>query len=74
MHDCGYWLLLLKQLKRALSSTDPALLLGHLKLIKTLFTCEGVEKRPLGKKFLALIFSNGFLFSFDDIIFQLVNT
>lgn len=26
------------------------LLAGHLKLIKTLFTCEGVDKKGLGKK------------------------
>ena len=30
---------------------DPALLLGHLKFIKTLFACEGVDKRAIGKQY-----------------------
>lgn len=28
---------------------ESPLLAGHLKLIKTLFTCEGVDKKQLGK-------------------------
>ena len=29
--------------------TDNTLLAGHLKLIKTLLTCEGVDKKVIGK-------------------------
>ena len=32
-----------------LKETDNCLLAGHLKLIKTLFTCEGVNKEEYGK-------------------------
>ena len=32
-----------------LKETDNCLLAGHLKLIKTLFTCEGVSKEEYGR-------------------------
>ena len=39
-----------------LEETDNVLLAGHLKLIKTLFTCEGVDKEESGIKFNLIIY------------------
>ena len=37
-----------------LKETDNSLLAGHLKLIKTLFTCDGVSKEEHGRSFQSL--------------------
>lgn len=50
-----------------LSDTDNSLLAGHLKLIKTLFTCEGVDKEEFGR---GLVYDllNDFLFPASKVM------
>ena len=45
LHDC----ILITPFHIQLTENEFPLLAGHLKLIKTLFTCEGVDKKGLGK-------------------------
>ena len=39
-----------------ITENEAPLLAGHLKLMKTLFTCEGVDKRRLGNKIMLVPF------------------
>lgn len=52
---------------------EAPLLAGHLKLMKTLFTCEGVDKRRLGEKLTKDIL-NDFLFPASKLIFDTRST
>ncbi|XP_077980970.1 ubiquitin carboxyl-terminal hydrolase 24-like [Glandiceps talaboti] len=47
--------------------TEETLLTGHLKLMKTLFTCEGINKRKFGKTLLSNLL-NEFLFPASKLI------
>ncbi|KAJ7330596.1 Ubiquitin carboxyl-terminal hydrolase 24 [Desmophyllum pertusum] len=49
------------------------LLAGHLKLIKTLFTCEGVDKKGLGDKLIKDLLDD-FLFPASKLIFDTRST
>lgn len=49
------------------------LLAGHLKLIKTLFTCEGVDKKGLGEKLIKDLLDD-FLFPASKLIFDTRST
>jgi len=46
---------------------EPALLLGHLKFIKTLFACEGVDKRAIGEEYIKTLLDD-FLFAASKVV------
>lgn len=52
---------------------EAPLLAGHLKLTKTLFTCEGVDKKSLGERLIKDIL-NDFLFPASKLIFDTRST
>jgi len=49
------------------SGAEPALLLGHLKFIKTLFACEGVDKRAIGEEYIKTLLDD-FLFAASKVV------
>ena len=53
----GYYLIIMINFNFTITENEAPLLAGHLKLMKTLFTCEGVDKRRLGNKIMFVLFS-----------------
>ena len=56
-----------------LSETDNILLAGHLKMIRTLFTCEGIDREEFGRT-LVYDLLHDFLFPASKVMMDSMNT